>query len=682
MNKLLIDISTEELPYKFLPYAQSALENSFDSMFKKYDVKFEELNVYTSPRHLVIKACGLDKNEEDIKSEVRGPILKIAKDETGAFTPAAIGFAKKNNITTDELVVKDDYIWATIIKKSISIEEILLEEIPKIIKSLQAPHFMRWADNDFKFQRPVADFAVLYNDNVLDIEIFGVKSSRKTLGHRFAEKPEFEIQSVDTYLDEMRSQNVVVDQNERKEIIINSSKEVAEKLGAVIDFSSYEELLEELVYITEYPNPVVCEFEEKYLEIPDIVSTTVMSKHQRYIPLYSKNGSLMNKFITISNSIGDKGAENIKNGNQRVVRARLEDGIFFFKEDTKCPLGDKFEDLKGMTFQKNLGTLYDKTLRLEKLSDYIADKLALGETDKKNVLRCAHLSKIDLSTQLVFEFTELQGFIGEVYARLSGEAETVCAGIKEHYFPLASGSEQATTIEGQVVGIADKIDTFCAMFIATQDNKKKRPTGSNDPLGVRRAIIGVISTIIDNKLNIDLIDLINYNLKLLSEEFSLNVSDELKADLSDFILGRLQIMLQQEYNRPVIDSTVSSALVNLVQYKEKLDFVKNIPNFANFNQISDNFNRVLRITKDFNSNEAVNSALFENETESALYSELKTNSLQTELDFNKLSEKIAQFFDKTLVMVEDVRIKSNRLTLLSEVKSKLDLICDFSKLTA
>ncbi len=682
MNKLLIDISTQELPYKFLPYAQSALENSFDSVFKKYDVKFEKLNVFTSPRHLVILASGLNKNEEDIKTEVRGPILKIAQAEDGTFTQAAIGFAKKNGITVDELVIKDDYIWATIVKKSISIEEILLEEIPRIIKSLQAPHFMRWADNDFKFQRPVEDFAVLYNDKVLDIEIFGVKSSRKTLGHRFAAQPEFEIQSIDTYLDEMRAQNVIVDQNERKEIIVKSSTEVADKLGAVIDFASYDELLEELVYITEYPNPVVCEFEEKYLEIPDIVSTTVMSKHQRYIPLYSKNGSLMNKFITISNSIRDKGAENIKNGNQRVVRARLEDGIFFFKEDTKTPLADKFEDLKGMTFQKNLGTLYDKTLRLEKLSNYISDKLALSEIDKKNVLRCAHLAKIDLSTQLVFEFTELQGFIGEVYARKSGEVESVAVGIKEHYFPLASGSEQARTIEGQVVGIADKIDTFCAMFIATQDNKKKRPTGSNDPLGVRRAIIGIISTIIDNKLDINLIDLMNHNLELLSKEFSLNVSDELKSDLSDFILGRLQIMLQQEYSRPVIDSTLSGALQNLVQYKEKLEFAKNIVNFENFAQISDNFTRVLRITKDFSANNAVDSTLFENNTENALYGELNSNALKTEADFNQLSTKIAEFFDKTLVMVEDEKVKTNRLTLLSSIKVKLDKICDFSKLTA
>lgn len=682
MNKLLIDISTQELPYKFLPYAQGALENSFDSVFKKYDVKFEELKVFTSPRHLVILASGLNKNEEDIKTEVRGPILKIAKDENGEFTQAAIGFAKKNGMDVSELTIKDDYIWATIIKKSISIEEILLDEIPRIIKSLQAPHFMRWADNEFKFQRPIEDFAVLYNDKVLDIEIFGVKASRKTLGHRFSTKPEFEIQSIDTYLDEMRAQCVIVDQNERKEIIIDSSNKVAEKLGAVIDFASYKELLEELVYITEYPNPVVCEFEEKYLEIPDIVSTTVMSKHQRYIPLYSKDGSLMNKFITISNSIGTIGEDNIKNGNQRVVRARLEDGIFFFKEDTKYPLADKFEDLKGMTFQKNLGSLYDKTLRLEKISNYIAEKLALNEIDKKNVLRCAHLAKIDLSTQLVFEFTELQGFIGEVYAKKSGEVTSVATGIKEHYFPLASGSKQAETIEGQVVGIADKIDTFCAMFASTQDNKKKRPTGSNDPLGVRRAIIGIISTIIDNKLDINLLDLINYNLELLKDEFSLSISDELKADLSDFILGRLQIMLQQEYNRPVIDSTLSGALENLVKYKEKLEFVKNIQNFENFAQISDNFNRVIRITKDFVANKDVNTSLFENSSEGDLYSEIKSNSLEKEEDFNSLSNKIAEFFDKTLVMVENEAVKSNRLTLLSAVKSKLDLICDFSKLTA
>ncbi|MBR1976935.1 glycine--tRNA ligase subunit beta, partial [bacterium] len=291
-------------------------------------------------------------------------------------------------------------------------------------------------------------------------------------------------------------------------------------------------------------------------------------------------------------------------------------------------------------------------------------------------------SKIDLSTQLVFEFTELQGFIGEVYARISGECDSVAAGIKEHYFPLASGSEQAKTIEGQVVGIADKIDTFCAMYISTQDNKKKRPTGSNDPLGIRRAIIGIISTIIDNKLDINLIDLINYNLELLSTEFSLDVSDELKSDLSDFILGRLQIMLQQEYSRPVIDSTLSGALENLVKYTEKLDFVKNIPNYTNFTQISDNFNRVLRITKDFKANSNVDKSLFENSSENALYDECALNELKCEDDFNQLSTTIAEFFDKTLVMVEDEKVKSNRLTLLSNIKSKLDLICDFSILTA
>ncbi len=330
--------------------------------------------------------------------------------------------------------------------------------------------------------------------------------------------------------------------------------------------------MDEVTYITEYPVPVVCEFKKEYLQIPDIVTVTVMSKHQRYFPLYEKSGKLSNKFITMANFTGvdPESFENIRKGNQRVISARLEDGKFFYDDDIKTSLESKLEALQGMTFQRGLGTLFDKTRRIEKLADFIADELKIA--DKTDILRAAKLSKADLSTKLVFEFTELQGFIGENYALKSGEKENVALAIKEHYFPLSANSKLPSKIEGQIVSIADKIDTTVAVFISTQGNmKKKRPTGSNDPLGVRRAILGILKTVINYDLKLDLTKVINYAINLISEEFKIEVDESTYDEILDFIYGRLNVIYEKTYTGDILLACKKSApLADLSDWQKRV----------------------------------------------------------------------------------------------------------------
>ena len=507
----LLEIQVQELPYKFIPSAISQLKSSFEKLFKENALGYEDVKVYATPRRLAVLVDSLMINQENIEKDVRGPILNIAKDENGNYTPAALGFAKKNGVDVSALYEKDNYIWAKVEIKGNSASDILKNNVQNLILKLQGSHFMRWKDFDEKFSRPIENVVALLGNEIVDLSIMDKKATNKTQGHRFSSNREVTIDEPKNYVELMKKANVIVNQEERRKLIIENASKCAAEANLSVNFEDIPELLEEVTYITEWPVAVMCEFDEKYLQIPAIVTTTVMSTHQRYFPLWTKEGKLSNKFITMANYVGSE-FSNIKAGNQRVIAARLEDGIFFYNEDTKTKLIDKFDKLKGMTFQKGLGTLYDKAERMVNLSNKICDELNIKE--KEDILRCAKLAKCDLSTSLVFEFTELQGFIGADYARVSGEIDSVSEGIKEHYFPLNAESETAKTIEGQIVGIADKIDTIAAVFA-----EGKKPTGSSDPLGVRRAALGIIRTILADNLNIDLTKLIDETLLNLPVQF-------------------------------------------------------------------------------------------------------------------------------------------------------------------
>ncbi len=679
----LLEVLVQELPYKFIPSAISQLKSSFEKLFKDNAFNYEAINVYATPRRLSVIVNNLDICQEDVVKDVKGPILNIAKNDKGEYTPAALGFAKKNGVEVSALYEKENYIWAKITLKGNDIRDILKNNVQNIILKLQGSHFMRWADNDEKFSRPIENVVALLGSEVVELNIMDKKSTNKTKGHRYSKNIDVTIDEPKNYVDLMRKANVIVNQDERQELIINSAKKCAEENNLEIKFEKMPELLEEVTFITEWPVPVLCEFQEKYLQIPSIVTTTVMSSHQRYFPLWTKDGKLSNKFITMANYTGSD-FSNIKAGNQRVITARLEDGIFFYNEDTKTKLIDKFDALKGMTFQKGLGTLYDKAERLINLSDKIADEL--GINNKEDILRCAKLSKCDLSTSLVFEFTELQGFIGQNYAEKDGEKDNVALGISEHYFPLAANSELPSKIEGQIVSIADKIDTICAVFISTQgDKKKKRPTGSNDPLATSRATIGILRTVIENNLKIDIVELIKYSLDLLSKEFNIPLENTIVDEIKDFFISRLYVMYENNYSFNILKSLENTnPLANVLEFISKADILKEYSNDDNFLKIKENATRVSKILKDCSLKD-VQDNLFTLEEEKGLYKAIKEHNGTDDLkeyikSLNSLTDPTAKFFDKVLVMDKDEKIKNNRLALLNLLRDKFNKVCDFEKL--
>ena len=662
MSKYLLEVGTEELPYKFIPSAIEQLNKGFTTFLNDNKVKFSDVKVYATPRRLAVIVDGLENKTEDEEKIVKGPIAKVAFDEAGNLTKAGEGFARKNNLSKEDLYIEDNYVHARIVIKGKPIAELLQENVPSIFMKLQGSHFMRWGYNDEKFSRPIKWIVSILDGNEIKIKIIDKESSNHSRGHRFSTQ-DILIKHPDNYVEEMKKAHVIVDQAERKQIIVEKAKEEAAKLGAVPYYT--DDLLEEVTFITEYPVPAVCEFDPVYLDIPEEVTVTVMAVHQRYFALH-KDGKLINKFITMTNYIGDE-FKNIKAGNVRVIKARLDDAAFFFKEDTKKPLVDYVEALKGVTFQKGMGTMFDKTQRLIKLSNAIAGDL---NVPTKDVERTALLCKADLTTNLVFEFTELQGFIGADYARVSKEDDKVVQGIKEHYFPLNAESETAKGIEGQIVGIADKIDTVCAVFAAG-----KKPTGSSDPLGVRRAALGVIKTILDGELKIDVDKYIKEALKLLP------VQRDCADEVNEFFVQRMIIFLADKYNKNVLEAcSKKNPLKDIADYVQRVQVVSEM----NSPQLNENANRVIRILKDSTGGN-VNEKYFVEPIEKILYNAI--NNIDENVNYNKyleelesLNSTVSKFFEDVLVMDKDENVKNNRIALLSLLKGKYEHLTDFSKI--
>ena len=674
MNKYLLEIGTEELPYKFVSSGVIQLKNAFEKLLNENQIKFSDIKYFSTPRRLTLIIEGFEEKQPDTVKTVKGPILNIAYDENGNLTKAGQGFAKKNGVDESALYKEENYVWAKVEQKGKEIKDILSENVEKIVLKMQGPYFMRWADLDVKFQRPIRWIVSLLNNEELKLKIADVESSRYSRGHRF-KSDKVEIKNPDSYEQALYENNVIVDSQKRKERIVESAKAEAEKIGADVYFD--DDLLEEVTNICEWPVPVICGFDEKYLSIPDKVTVTVMAVHQRYFPLYNrKDGKLLNKFITITNYIGSN-FDNIKAGNERVVVARLDDAIFFFNEDTKVPFESYVEKLKGITFQKGMGSVYDKTQRIIKLSEYLAQKTdAPLETVKRTALLC----KADLVTSLVFEFTELQGFIGSDYAFNAGEKPEVVKGIKEHYYPLGADSELAEGIEGQLTGIADKIDTIVAVFA-----EGKKPTGSADPLGVRRATLGIIKTVIQKSLDIDLLELIKKSIDLMPVE--IKDKQALYEDVKNFFEQRLSIYYTEKYRHDVVEACIANgnALSNLKDFADRVEFLSEkikTPEFAKLNEAA---NRIIRIAKDYKSEQLPDKALFNTPSETQLWectSVINIDKLNYKEIFEELSKTVKaidDFFENVLVMDKDEKVKQNRLALLYSIRRKFDKIADFSK---
>ena len=669
---LLLEIGTEEVPAHVMPGILSQLKENAAKTFEELRIEYKNIKTLGTPRRSALLVEGLAEQQADLSKENRGPAVNIAFDADGNPTKAAQGFARGQGVKPEELVTKDGYVYAMVHEKGGQTVDLLGDTLKGLVDGLNFPNNMHWADLDYKFIRPLRWLVALYGQDVIDFEVANVKSGRTSRGHRFLSEGDFEIANAEDYVEACRKASIIVDQNERCEMIRQQIAEVAAANGGQAEVN--EDLLEEVLYLVEYPTALCGKFDEKYLALPAEAVITPMRDHQRYFPVL-KDGQLLPLFITIRNG-GKEHLETVQHGNERVLRARLEDAQFFFDEDRKKTLEQHGEKLKTVVFQDGLGTIYDKALRLEVLAGYIADAIGANEQDKKDAVRAAKLAKADLVTGMVTEFTELQGVMGREYALLDGETKAVAQAIDEHYMPRFAGDSQPASVAGRIVSLADKIDTIVGTF-----SRGLIPTGSQDPFALRRQALGIVNMLKEAQYHISLSQLVAKAMELLK------IADagqqvKLQKDVADFMKLRLKNVLADAGIRyDVVDAvfvTVDDIYgvflrAQAVNEAVKQDMEKTIQAFVRTGNIA-------RKAEDVQA--AVEAGLLAEQVEKDLCKAYEAVASKVEKEvaaqdyagaiatLSQLAAPIDAFFDGVMVMDKDEKIKNNRLGLL-----KLSTIC-------
>ena len=679
---LLLEIGTEEVPAHVMPGILSQLKENAAKTFEELRIEYKNIKTLGTPRRSALLVEGLAEQQADLSKENRGPAVNIAFDADGNPTKAAQGFARGQGVKPEELVTKDGYVYAMVHEKGGQTVDLLGETLKGLVDGLNFPNNMHWANLDYKFIRPLRWLVALYGQDVIDFEVANVKSGRTSRGHRFLSEGDFEIANAEDYVEACRKASIIVDQNERCEMIRQQIAEVAAANGGQAEVN--EDLLEEVLYLVEYPTALCGKFDEKYLALPAEAVITPMRDHQRYFPVL-KDGKLLPLFITIRNG-GKEHLETVQHGNERVLRARLEDAQFFFDEDRKKTLEQHGEKLKTVVFQDGLGTIYDKALRLEVLAGYIADAIGANEQDKKDAVRAAKLAKADLVTGMVTEFTELQGVMGREYALLDGETKAVAQAIDEHYMPRFAGDSQPASVAGRIVSLADKIDTIVGTF-----SRGLIPTGSQDPFALRRQALGIVNMLKEAQYHISLSQLVAKAMELLKIADA-GQQAKLQNDVADFMKLRLKNVLADAGIRyDVVDAvfvTVDDIYgvflrAQAVNEAVKQDMEKTIQAFVRTGNIA-------RKAEDVQA--AVETGLLAEQVEKDLYKAYEDAASKVEKEIvaqdyagaiatlSQLAAPIDAFFDGVMVMDKDEKIKNNRLGLLKLVDNLICQVADFSKI--
>lgn len=679
---LLLEIGTEEVPAHVMPGILSQLKENAAKTFDELRIEYKNIKTLGTPRRSALLVEGLAEQQADLSKENRGPAVNIAFDADGNPTKAAQGFARGQGVKPEELVTKDGYVYAMVHEKGGQTVDLLGETLKGLVDGLNFPNNMHWADLDYKFIRPLRWLVALYGQDVIDFEVANVRSGRTSRGHRFLSEGDFEIANAEDYVEACRKASIIVDQNERCEMIRQQIAEVAAANGGQAEVN--EDLLEEVLYLVEYPTALCGKFDEKYLALPAEAVITPMRDHQRYFPVL-KDGQLLPLFITIRNG-GKEHLETVQHGNERVLRARLEDAQFFFDEDRKKTLEQHGEKLKTVVFQDGLGTIYDKALRLEVLAGYIADAIGANEQDKKDAVRAAKLAKADLVTGMVTEFTELQGVMGREYALLDGETKAVAQAIDEHYMPRFAGDSQPASVAGRIVSLADKIDTIVGTF-----SRGLIPTGSQDPFALRRQALGIVNMLKEAQYHISLSQLVAKAMELLKIADA-GQQAKLQNDVADFMKLRLKNVLADAGIRyDVVDAvfvTVDDVYgvflrAQAVNEAVKQDMEKTIQAFVRTGNIA-------RKAEDVQA--AVEAGLLAEQVEKDLYNAYEDVAAKVEKEvaaqdyagaiatLSQLVAPIDAFFDGVMVMDKDEKIKNNRLGLLKLVDNLICQVADFSKI--
>lgn len=683
-NYLLLEIGVEELPSRFGQTTLDQIENNLSKLLKEERINFDNIEKYATPRRLTFVIKNLADKATDLEEEVKGPAKKIAVDDDGNFTKPALGFMKSKGLDPENVYFKQlgnaEYLFGTIKQEGKHTSEVLKTIVPEAIKNVTFPKAMRWGGKNMRFARPIRWMVALLNNEVLDIDLEGIKSSNITRGHRFLGEKEFEVNSVEEYFEKLDKNFVILDQHKRKEMIRKQAVEVAKSLGGEVELD--EDLLEEITFLVEYPTAFYGEFDEEYVKLPKEVVTTPMKEHQRYFPVL-KDGKLLPNFIAVRNGDSNR-IDLVKAGNEKVLRARLADALFFYHEDTKKPLESFVDKLQTVVFQAKLGTVYDKTLRIEKLSQVILNELNMTES-KENTLRAAKLCKADLVTNMVFEFTELQGIMGRDYAQVSGENEEVCQGIFEHYLPRFAGDILPETNTGIALSIADKLDSIAGFFAIGI-----KPSGSQDPYALRRQALGILSILLDRKLSVNLNNLINAALDNYSNlEFN---KEEVASQIVEFFVERVKNLFKDLGIRyDVIDAVLNNNLDDISDIHTRALELNRWLQKDELVEMLTAFNRVATLAEKATT-DIVKEDLLKEDAEIKLYNgfkEIKSNveSLLLDKKYNEALDAFAtlrplvdNLFDNVMVMDKDEAIKENRLGLLKQIYSTMLTICDLSKI--
>ena len=666
--RLLFEIGVEELPSRYVLKASKDLLENLKKELNKERIKFSGEVEYNSPRRMAVYISEISDMQDDFYEKKMGPSVSVAYKD-GVLTQAAKGFIQSQGLTENDIKVektdKGEYIYVEKNLKGVATKEIISDILLKTIKSIEFDKNMKWGKRSFRFARPIKWILATLNDEVIDFEFEGVKSGNRTRGMRLYGSQDILISDSSKYESELLKEYVVVDPIKRRQMVIDSVKNNCENDGDRAIINDY--LLDEVYNLVEYPFAIKGEFNKDYLKLPEDIITITMETHQRYFPVKDSNGNLVNKFILIRNA--PEFSELVKKGNEKVIEPRLSDAKFFFDEDLKIKLDDMVEKLKQVTFQKDMGTIFNKIERSTKIAKYLIDDLALP--NEKDILRTVYLAKADLVSNVISEkeFTKLQGFMGSIYAKYEGEKENVSKGIFEHYLPRYQGDILPETIEGAIASISDKLDTVMGCFAVGLI-----PTSSKDPYALRRATQGIVLTAINSGLNFDYIKLINRAYEIFSEDKKVLNKDAVK-NVVDFFKSRLEAQLQTRFSKNLISYQINkeSKIIDLVS---KIEYLEKLSKTEDFEILINLIKRLKNISK--NINKEVNVDLFNKKEEKDLFeitSKLKGNIE----DVNILLENknvINNFFENVIINDEDECIRNNRLALIDKMVNKLDLILD------
>ena len=678
---LIFEIGTEEMPANDMNSVRKSFQNTAIKIFSDNRLHFSDCRVYSTPRRLTLYIKGMAEKQKDKKESVRGPAEAIAFDDDGNPTKAGSGFARGQGVDVEDLIIRDDYVYVDKVEKGKNTAQLLTELLPEIIKNIDFSKSMRWGNVDFRFIRPIKWLLALYGEETINFTIAGVKSDNYSSGHRFLGEEKVEINEPDQYFEELEKNFVITDHKRRKDLIVYQIEKISEELGEVMVL---DELLSEVVDLVEYPTSFYGNFEDNFLKLPDDVLITSMVEHQRYFPVKDETGDLTSHFVAVRDGNREH-LDEVQHGNEMVIKARLSDAQFFFEEDMKKTLADRKEELKDIVFQKGLGSMYDKVERIKEYAVRVGENLKLESKDISVLEKAVDLCKNDLVTEMVNEFSKLQGIIGQEYALLNGRSEEVATAISEHYLPRFADDKLPETIYGQILSIVDKMDNIISHF-----SQGIKPSGSQDPYALRRQGTGVVRILADSGLNLSITQLIEWNMDILGVE-----NDELSKEIKDFILKRIEKVMEENNIRyDVINAVIAvnnEIIYDILARSEAIMDIRE-ENPSLFIDLFRGLVRAKNLAENSDEKLTINSELLQEEGERELYREYNKIKDIVEDQFGQenykkglksvveLKQSIDKFLDNVIVMVEDEKIKRNRLALLQKVAGLVEPVMDIEEI--